>query len=160
MREMPKTKPSETTLQLVLPVEAKKALETMAQIEEIASVSELIRQLLSNYCQNNGIDVDFTVGPWGGRRERPKLKSTEADETLTPTDVRIVNDLLQFTLADGRVIAHPLAWYPWLAKATPQQFANRLMTPIAIYWPDLEDGISIETLLQGPPERVKARVKA
>jgi len=132
----------------------------MAQIEEIPSVSELIRQLLSNYCQENGLAVNFSVGAWGGRREQPKLKSVDADESLTPTDVRIVDDRLQVTLADGRVIAHPLAWYPWLAQATPQQFANRLMTPIAIYWPDLEDGISIETLIKGPPERVKARVKA
>ncbi len=152
---MPKTKSGETTIQLVLPVEAKQALETMAHVEEIPSVSELIRQLLSNYCQHNGLNVNFNVGSWGGRRERPKLKSLEADESLTPTDVQIVSGRLQVTLADGRVIAHPLAWHSWLAQATPQQFANRLMTPIAIYWPDLEDGISIETLLQGPPERVK-----
>lgn len=75
---MPKTKQDATTLQLVIPIEAKKALEKMAEVEELPSVSELIRRLLSDYCQDNGIGVDFSVGSWGGRRT--SLKRQEADE--------------------------------------------------------------------------------
>ncbi|MHB8626348.1 MAG: DUF2442 domain-containing protein [Aggregatilineales bacterium] len=158
---MPRTKPNETSIQLILPVEAKKALETMAKIEELPSVSELVRQLLGNYCHHNGLDVDFSVAGWGGQRDRANggtvLKSQEADESLTPTDVKIVGDKLQVTLADGRVIAHPLAWYPWLSAATPEQFANRVMNAIGIYWDDLGEGLSIETLLKGPERKLAVK---
>jgi hypothetical protein len=158
---MPRVQPGETTIELIVPQDAKDALKEMAEIEEIKSVSELVRRLLENYCRHNGKEVSFHVGEWGGNRKREieELKSTEADDSLQPTDVRIVGDLLQVRLADGRIIAHPLAWYPWLAAATPAQFANRLDSPISIFWPDLENGISIDVLLRGPAKR-KEKIKA
>lgn len=151
---MPSMKSNETLLQLVIPKEAKAALQTMAEREEIKSVSELVRRLLENYCRHNELDVDFHVGSWGGKRQKPTdLKSQQADDNLQPVDIKRVDDKILVTLADGRMIAHPLAWYPWLKAATPEQFANHMETPIAIYWPDLEDGLSIDTLLRGPVKK-------
>ena len=148
---MARTKAGETTIQLVVPLEGKKALEKMMEVEELPSVSELIRRLLNNYCQDNGIDVDFTVGGWGGRRTT--LKSQEADEGLQPVEVKRDNALLTVKLADGRIIAHPIAWYAWLQAATDEQFADMQTNPLMIYWPKLEEGLSIDTLLKGPPTK-------
>lgn len=58
------------------------------------------------------------------------------------------------TLADGRVIGNPLAWYPWLAEATPEQQANVEMYILSAYWPDLDDGLDVVEMLKGIPPRV------
>lgn len=139
-----------TTIQLIVPVEAKKALETMAEREAIASVSALVRQLLTNYCQYNGLDVSFNVGQWGGKRESAALRSQQASKGQVPVAAHIADGKIYVTLADGRVIAHPVAWYPWLVNATPTQQANIQLEPSAIIWPDLDEGLSIDGMLKGP----------
>lgn len=54
-------------------------------------------------------------------------------------------------LADGRILSIPLAWYPRLAHATPQERANWhfLGGGYAIEWPDLDEHIGMEGLLAG-----------
>ena len=64
----------------------------------------------------------------------------------------IVNDEdLAVDLADGRTIAVPLAWFPRLAHATPAERANwRLIASgSGIHWPDVDEDISVESLLAG-----------
>ncbi len=143
---MPNPKQHESVIKFTVPTEAKAALEALAETEGIPSVSELIRQLLSNYCQHNGYNVDFHVGQWGGKRESQQLNESEVEIA----NVQLVADRLQVTLTDDRQIAHPIAWYSWLAQAAPEQAAHFIVTPGAIYWPELEDGISIDVLLRGP----------
>jgi hypothetical protein len=53
------------------------------------------------------------------------------------------------TLADGRVIANPLDWHPWLADATPDQQANMELHGLSVDWPDLDEGLDIQGMLQG-----------
>ena len=66
-----------------------------------------------------------------------------------PKHVEIRDDMLWVTLNDSRVIGTPLAWYPWLASATPKQRANIELHPLSVYWPDLDDGIDIQALVTG-----------
>jgi len=72
-----------------------------------------------------------------------------ADERVS--DVRCTNDSLIVDLMDGRTIAVPLAWYPRLAHATPDQRQN--WQPCAggygIHWPDIDEDLSTEGLLRG-----------
>ena len=65
-------------------------------------------------------------------------------EQAIPVAVNILFDKVWVTLDDQRVIGLPLAAFPWLAKATPEQQRNYQASPISIYWPDLEDGIDME----------------
>lgn len=143
---MPNPKQHESVIKFTVPTEAKTALEALAETEGIPSVSELIRQLLTNYCQHNGYNVDFHVGQWGGKRESRQIN----EPPVEIANAQLAADRLQVTLTDDRQITHPLAWYSWLAQATPEQAAHFVITPGAIYWPDLEDGISIDTILRGP----------
>ncbi len=60
---------------------------------------------------------------------------------------------LSTELMDGRAIAVPLAWFPRLANATPEQ---RLRWEIAgggygIHWPDIDEDLSTEGMLPGAP---------
>ncbi|MBK7927008.1 MAG: DUF2442 domain-containing protein [Bryobacterales bacterium] len=61
------------------------------------------------------------------------------------------DDDLIVDLADGRTITVPLAWFPRLAHATPQERANwRLIgAGEGIHWPELDEDISIASLLAG-----------
>ncbi|MEX2264506.1 MAG: DUF2442 domain-containing protein [Bryobacteraceae bacterium] len=54
-------------------------------------------------------------------------------------------------LTDGRTITVPLAWFPRLAHGTPKERANwRLIgSGVGIHWPDLDEDISVESLLAG-----------
>ena len=150
---MPNTNPDEAIISLKVPKEAKEALEQMVKVEEMSSVSELVRELLAGYCQNNGFDVSFEVGKWGGSRTAPKeLKGQQVAEGDRPAKVRVESDRLYVELADGRIIAAPIAWYPWLGTATPRQRKNVELDALTVFWPDLEEGISIESMLKGPAQ--------
>ena len=68
-------------------------------------------------------------------------------------DVRITDDALSVDLFDGRTITVPLAWYPRLLHATPEQRANWRIAGAGygINWPDLDEDLSTQGLLQGAP---------
>lgn len=61
------------------------------------------------------------------------------------------DDALTVDLADGRTVVVPLAWFPRLAHGTPSERASwRLIGGGAgIHWPDLDEDISVESLLAG-----------
>ncbi len=66
-------------------------------------------------------------------------------------DLSLQPDILNVSLADGRMLTIPLAWYPRLlhgAEAERQNWAF-LGGGYAIEWPDLDEHIGIEGLLAG-----------
>jgi hypothetical protein len=74
-------------------------------------------------------------------------------ETAAAQNVRVTDHALIVELRDGRVVSVPLAWYPRLAEGSPSERRRwELLGPgIGIHWPDLDEDISIEGLLQGLP---------
>lgn len=54
---------------------------------------------------------------------------------------------------DGRRISVPLAWYPRLLHATPEQRNNWQIigAGFGIHWPDVDEDLSAEGLLRGQP---------
>lgn len=73
------------------------------------------------------------------------------DAAVLAQTVHAGDDGLIVDLADGRTITVPLAWFPRLAHATPQERANwRLIgAGEGIHWPELDEDISIASLLAG-----------
>jgi hypothetical protein len=47
----------------------------------------------------------------------------------------------------------PIAWYPRLEAATPQERANWKVAGAGygIHWPDIDEDLSVEGLLRGAP---------
>jgi len=68
-------------------------------------------------------------------------------------NVRCTKDTLRVDLLDGRTIIVPLAWYPRLLHATPQQRNNWQVAGggYGIHWPDIDEDLSVEGLLRGLP---------
>lgn len=57
--------------------------------------------------------------------------------------------MLCVQLQDGREIATPLDWYPTLAQATAEQQNHVELRLSGIYWPDLDENLSIAGMLRG-----------
>jgi hypothetical protein len=75
----------------------------------------------------------------------------KADERVK--DVRFEDDSICVGLMDGRCISAPLAWFPRLAAATPEQLAKWELCAAGygIHWDALDEDISTEGLLRGAP---------
>jgi hypothetical protein len=71
--------------------------------------------------------------------------------------VRFDDDSLWVELDDGRVVGVPLAWFPRLLAATPEQRAVFELSPRGIHWEALDEDISIDGLLAGHGDRNHAR---
>jgi hypothetical protein len=67
----------------------------------------------------------------------------------SPKSVRFDENSLWVELSDGRVIAVPLAWYPRLLHATPEQRANVEISPMGLHWDELDEDVSVSGLLAG-----------
>jgi hypothetical protein len=65
--------------------------------------------------------------------------------------VEITDEQISVRLVDGRVLSAPLEWYPRLAHAAPAERANYQLLGhgAAIAWPDLDEHLSIASLLAG-----------
>ena len=68
------------------------------------------------------------------------------------TEVVLNEELLGFHLEDGRFISVPLAFYPTLALATPEERARFEIHGSSVYWPELDADIGAEGLLAGARE--------
>ncbi|TAD80031.1 MAG: DUF2442 domain-containing protein [Sphingomonadales bacterium] len=68
-------------------------------------------------------------------------------------DVRFDDASLIVDLMDGRTISAPLAWYPRLLHATPEQRAHweTAGAGYGIHWPEIDEDLSTEGLLRGAP---------
>jgi len=68
-------------------------------------------------------------------------------------------ELLTVSYDDGRVISLPLKWYPRLFRATPAQRRNWevIGRGYGVHWPDVDEDLSAEGLLQGRPAREYVR---
>ncbi len=67
--------------------------------------------------------------------------------------VTVTEDSVVVDLRDGRTVSAPLAWYPRLLHGTPEERDNwRLIgSGEGIHWPDLDEDLSIESLISGRP---------
>ncbi len=68
-------------------------------------------------------------------------------------DVEFTEDELIVHLRDGRKVSAPLAWFPRLLQATPQQRRKweLLGDGEGIHWPQLDEDLSVAGLLRGTP---------
>lgn len=67
--------------------------------------------------------------------------------------IAVTDDTLAVDLTDGRTISVPLVWYPRLMHGTEKERNNWrfIGDNEGIHWPDLDEDISIENLLNGKP---------
>jgi len=84
---------------------------------------------------------------------RPGMSTLIIETEPTAVAIQVTDDELIVSLLDGRRLSVPLAWYPRLLQAKPEERNNwRLLGEgYAIEWPDLDEHIGVEGLLAGRP---------
>ena len=71
------------------------------------------------------------------------------DDYLEPVRAECTDRELIVSLMDGRRIITPLWWYPFLESATKAQRDNIDLHVLGVWWPDLDEGLSINGMLSG-----------
>ncbi len=66
--------------------------------------------------------------------------------------VRFDLDNMWVELADGRTLGVPLAWFPRLLEATPEQREQVRISSRGLHWEVLDEDLSIAGLLAGQSE--------
>ena len=68
-------------------------------------------------------------------------------------NVSSTDDVLVVELEDGRTISAPLAWYPRLLHASQKDRDDWEVAGagFGIYWPTIDEDLSVEGLLRGAP---------
>mgnify|MGYP001566505980 CR=1 FL=1 len=69
------------------------------------------------------------------------------------TGLEVTDNELVVSLADGRRLSVPIAWYPRLVGATAKQRQNwQILGPgVGFHWPDVDEDLSVEGMLLGAP---------
>ena len=72
--------------------------------------------------------------------------------------VSLAEDALTNVLSDGRTISVPLAWYPRLLHARPEERNDWrfIARGEGIHWPLLDEDVSVESLIRGKPSSESA----
>ena len=81
--------------------------------------------------------------------------STVEIEVPNAEQLSVTEEALIVDLSDGRTISVPLAWFPRLVYASPEERSHwRLVGKgQGIHWEDIDEDISVEGLLAGRPSR-------
>jgi hypothetical protein len=77
--------------------------------------------------------------------------------STSPESVRFDDDSMWVSLEDGRVLGVPLAWFPRLLRATPEERCSFELSRTGLHWESLDEDISIEGLLAGRGDQTRHR---
>ncbi|WP_163575235.1 DUF2442 domain-containing protein [Halomonas faecis] len=77
--------------------------------------------------------------------------------TTSPKRVTFDADSFWVELSDGRIIGVPLAWYPRLLNATPEQLRDHELSPRGIHWDEIDEDVSVEGILAGRGDMTRHR---
>ena len=83
-------------------------------------------------------------------RQRPEMSISAVRIDATAVDVAVTNERIIVTLADGRELSAPLAWFPRLCAATDEQrqYWRFIGRGHGIHWPEVDEDVSIAGLLR------------
>ena len=71
------------------------------------------------------------------------------DERSHARDVRFADKHAMIHLADSRIMAVPLWWFPPIKRASNQQRMNYTTYDSGVYWREVDDGIDLTAMLTG-----------
>lgn len=89
------------------------------------------------------------------------MSSSVVETNPLAREVEVTDTELIVALADGRKLSVPLAWFPRLLHATPEQRRQWefLGDGEGLHWPQVDEDLSVEGLLAGRRSRSGARPK-
>jgi len=79
---------------------------------------------------------------------------------MSPIAVRFDADSMWVDLNDGRVVGVPIAWFPRLLHAKPEERAAVRLSSRGLHWESLDEDISVAGLLAGLGDQTRQTVAA
>lgn len=79
---------------------------------------------------------------------------------ISPEAVSFDEDSLTVSLSDGRKISVPLAWFPRLLHASPEQRRQFELSRNGLHWDALDENLSVAGLLAGTPDLTHAATQS
>ena len=82
---------------------------------------------------------------------KAKFQRAYVPATALAKLVEFDDDMMRVAFTDGRVLSIPLAWFPLLLDATPEQRARCEIGGggISLHWPELDEDLSVAGLMAG-----------
>ena len=81
------------------------------------------------------------------------------NSSVRPKSVRFDEDSFWVELSDGRTLSVPLAWFPRLLGASPEQREAVSLSSRGLHWDELDEDISVEGLLAGRSDQTRPGMK-
>lgn len=70
---------------------------------------------------------------------------------LTISEATLEGEQLTVALSDGRIVIYPLTGMTWITEASLADQRDFTVTEWEIYWPQIDDGLTLEHLLSPRP---------
>lgn len=110
------------------------------------------RRLPSLRAMGSRVGNSLISSPWC-RSIAPKSKGHGM--SISATEVRFDDATMWVSLADGRILGVPLAWFPRLLAAAPADLQRYELSPTGIHWAGLDEDISVAGLLAGRGDQTR-----
>ncbi len=69
--------------------------------------------------------------------------------SISATEVRFDDANMWLSLSDGRTLGVPLAWFPRLLNASPEERTKVEISAFGLHWDALDEDLSVPALLAG-----------
>lgn len=76
---------------------------------------------------------------------------------ISPKSIRFDENNMWVELMDGRTVGVPLAWFPRLFHASPEQREDYELSSCGMHWEALDEDISVEGILAGRGDQTRTR---
>jgi len=84
-------------------------------------------------------------------KTRSTIRKAYVPKTALARSVDFDASMMLVSLTDGRVIGVPIAWFPVLSEATPEQRKKCEIGGggVSLHWPEIDEDLSVANLLAG-----------
>ena len=91
---------------------------------------------------------------------RQKSSGRGVDTLVEAVRVSFDDERMSVVLSDGRTLGVPLAWFPKLLHARPEQRRQVTISTRGLHWEELDEDISVAGLLAGRGDRTRTPPQA
>ena len=84
-------------------------------------------------------------------KTKPTIRKAYVPKTALARSLEFDSSMMHVLLTDGRVVSVPIAWFPLLSEAEPEQRAKYEIGGggVSLHWPEIDEDLSVANLLAG-----------
>ncbi len=88
-------------------------------------------------------------------KAKSTIRKAYVPKTALARSLEFDSSMMHVLLTDGRVVSVPIAWFPLLSEAEPEQRAKYEIGGggVSLHWPEIDEDLSVANLLAGADPR-------